>query len=102
MPTLWFGFDGTRTAHGDVQGDALEISFIDFSTAFGDRHVHPVPHAPHTSHVDSAVSEAQHVVLEIDEDELMPPLFTRAGFYLIEGLSPSAAREALHKVGMRS
>jgi hypothetical protein len=96
MPTLWFGSEGAIAA----KADALEISLIDFSTAFGDRHVRLLHHDPHESSLDSAVAEAQQVMLQIDEDELVPPLFTRAGFYLIEGLSPTAAREALHKVGM--
>jgi hypothetical protein len=77
----------------------LEISFADFSTAFGEQRIRPF----HGKRPDADLNDSsgpQHVLLEVSGDELKPPLFSHPGYYLIEGLSPNSAREALRKAGV--
>ena len=90
MPKLWLG-DTSST----VAVNPLQISFADFSTAFGDRRVRFLAGA--LPALSPSTGRLQ-VLFEIDSTEVRPPLFMRTGIYLIEGLSPTSAREALRKI----
>lgn len=86
MPRLWFSHDVAP-----ARGGSLQISFTDFNMAFGARRVRFLPDGP---------AQASLVLLQVGPDELMPPLFLHAGYYVIEGISASAAREALREAGI--
>jgi hypothetical protein len=90
MPTLWLGSDSPGAT---PQGNSpLQISFADLNVVFGDRAVRFIGEA--------RPALAQHVLVEIAQDELRPPLFTRPGYYRVENTSPEAAREVLRKHGV--
>ena len=97
MPKLWLN-DGGGAATSP-KDRALEISFTDFSTAFGEKRIQPF-HGDRSGFNLNDPSGPQHVLLEVGGNELKPPLFSHPGYYLIEGLSPNSAREALRKAGV--
>jgi hypothetical protein len=95
MPKLWLG-DTSST----VATNPLQISFADFSSAFGDRRVRFLADALPALGTERPATGGLQVLFEIDSTEVRPPLFMRTGIYLIEGLSPTLAREALRKIGV--
>jgi hypothetical protein len=96
MPRLWIGYGNTPT--GDSK--PVSISFADFNIAFGNQRVRRLPGDPVGFTPDVPAAAHARVFLQVGEDELKPPLFLRAGHYLLEGVSPDSARDCLRKVGI--
>lgn len=97
MPRLLLTHDVPGTPPHD--GLSLMLSLTELSMAFGDKTVRFVPTQPGEPASRSAMGP-QHVLLEVTADETMPPIFSRPGYYLIEGVSAAAAEIALRRVGI--
>jgi hypothetical protein len=93
MPKLWFVNDGPRP--NSQRGVALSISLDRVHKAFGEYDaLYAGTQAPEFN-VNSPSFGPTRVVIEIESDEATDGEFSRAGFYLIDGLSPVAGERLL-------
>jgi hypothetical protein len=93
MPTLWFVKDGPRPS--SRRGAGLSVSLDRVHKAFGEYDaLYAGTQAPEFN-VNCPSFGPTRVVIEIETGEATDEEFSKAGFYLIDGLSPGAGERLL-------
>ena len=91
MPTLWCVRDGRGP---DAQmGPGVPVSFQEFNTAFSGSDPLFLSLEPPEFNVNSPSRYPQRVVVEVGLREGTDSRFPKAGFYLLQGLSPERAQQ---------
>src|SRR5262245_5262997 len=93
MPTLWYAKDGRRPE--TQRGPGVPISFQELNTVFADADPRFVSGEAPEFNVDRPSRYPVRVVVEVEAHEGSDSRFPKAGFYLMQDLSPERAQQRL-------
>ena len=94
MATLWYVKDGNKPT--ECQGDGVAITMDEILKLFTDYKKIFISEEPPKFNQDSPSMYPRYVVLEIFESDGNPNIFNKAGFYILEGLSPAECAKLLN------
>lgn len=96
MPTLWTVRDGPRSEA--ARGAGEPVTFQEIGQAFANYRAEFVSSSPVSFNKESPSSYPSRVLIEVKISDGLTKDFTKPGFYILEGLSPSRAGELLAKL----
>ena len=99
MPTMWFVKDGPRPSTtsepSTTSGAGTPISFDEIEQAFAAYRSEFLGANPPQFNINTPSQYPRHVVIQVREEDGTSPKFPKAGFYLMDNLSPEIANRLL-------
>lgn len=96
MPTMWFAKDGPRP--DSQKGPGMDITSVEAEAIAKSHTVRFVGPEPPSINTEVPSESLKNVIFELEDESQFSESFPKVGFYLIQGLHPATAMDALESL----